>query len=363
MIVAIIIVVIAIWQAGTTDESAELPPWLSRFNVTDLDTIRSILAAVIGGVFTLTIFAYTMVMNVLDRTIASYTPRFLPLLLSQRFHQWLLGISVGTIAHAIILLIVTAEDVSTPSPPILAAFTSGCLAISCLFIFIYYLHKVSESIHINSLLRLSFDHSQSKIRSLRQLKSVTLNNLPTAEFPTYEEGIRAQSIGYLNQLDLTKLSELAGKIGADLAVVKAPASFVHPGDLVLTTAPQYVSALRKELKDFHYAISYEVPDDVHTTGFKHMVEVAVKACSPAINDPGTALTALHYLTELFREYAEIGDFNQVSGNGGKVWITQYTLAELRDECFRELEQYMRDDPWAADGYARALNLVNGFIRD
>ena len=69
------------------------------------------LAAVIGGVFTLTIFSYTMVMDVMNRSIVSYSPRLLPLILSRRYHQVMLGFSVAlTIAHALIMLLVTSES-------------------------------------------------------------------------------------------------------------------------------------------------------------------------------------------------------------------------------------------------------------
>ena len=98
---------LAFVQLDTSSTSAPrgLPPWLERFDLQDLDTIRSVLTAVIGGVFTLTIFAYTMVMSVINRSINNYSPRLLPLLIGKRYHQVVMGIGVGTIGHAAVLLL------------------------------------------------------------------------------------------------------------------------------------------------------------------------------------------------------------------------------------------------------------------
>ncbi len=116
-LVFLLFVALGIIQVSTTDGDATLPGWLERFNISDLDTIRALLAAIIGGVFTLTIFAYTMVMNVIDRSIGSYSPRLLPLILAERYHQLILGVGAGTIAHSIILFLGVTEPPDNARPP------------------------------------------------------------------------------------------------------------------------------------------------------------------------------------------------------------------------------------------------------
>ena len=156
----------AFLQLGTTRLDPDLPPALERFDLRDLNTIRAVLAAVIGGVFTLTIFTYTMVMNVIDRSVSTYSPRLLPLLTHERYHQITLGVALGTIAHALVLLGITEEEALRPHPPLFAAATSGGFALVTLFLFIYFIHHVTQSIHINILLRKSFAATQaSSVRS------------------------------------------------------------------------------------------------------------------------------------------------------------------------------------------------------
>lgn len=340
-------VVLGFLQLATTDEAQRLPHWLEAYNIQDLDTIRTILAAVITGVFTLTIFAYTMVMNVIDRSISSYSPRLLPLILAERYHQEILGVGAGTIAHSTILLLGVADPPDAAKPPILAAASSGFFAVVSLVLFIYFIHRVSRSIHINVLLRKSFDHTERRLREVTGQRGKLVHLDPPEESP--ERFCYADSCGYLDEVDLDGLTKLSSQAKFPLRLLPRAGDFVFAGDAVLGWTG---GALPGDCNpQDYYKISANEPVDTYATGFRHLVEVSIKAASPAINDPATSMTAINYLGQLFRHLSEIPPYNAVADateGSGRVYLNNWTLPALLHSCFRELRCYLDSDPWGVD---------------
>ncbi len=341
-------VVLAFVQLGTTDDGQDLPDWLQQFNISDLDTVRTILAAVITGVFTLTIFAYTMVMNVIDRSISSYSPRLLPLILSERYHQEILGVGSGTIAHSVILLLGVAEPPDAARPPVLAAASSGFFALLSLMLFIYFIHRVSRSIHINVLLRKSFEHT------LRRMHEITGQRGRLVQLDVPDGGppltplVFADRCGYLDEIDLDGLCRLSTKSGQALQLVPRAGAFVFAGEEVLRAAGD--RPIDPDQAAGFFTISANEPIDTYATGFRHLVEVSIKAASPAINDPATAMTAVNYLGQLFQSLVEVPEHNAAEDTkgGGVVYLNDWTYADLLHSCFRELRCYLDSDPWGVD---------------
>ena len=346
-LIFLLFVALAFYQLSTTDDTQQLPDWLTPYNLADLDTIRTTLAAVITGVFTLTIFAYTMVMNVLDRSISSYSPRLLPLILAERYHQEILGVGAGTIAHSTILLLGIAEPPEFSRPPVLAAASAGLFAILSLVLFIYFIHRVSQSIFINVLLRKSYEHTRRQLEHLggRNVWRITAADRSDKYL---QPRVFAERCGYLDELDFAGLVGAAQKIQLEIHLLPRPGSFVYAGDPLFSWGDaKSADGIRL---DAYYTLSEKEPIDVYATGFKHQVEVAIKAASPAINDPATAMTAINYLGQLFMQLAASKPYNAVTGpqDAGVLRLNDWQLDTLLDSCFTQLRCYLASDPWGVD---------------
>ena len=301
--------------------------------------VQSIFAFIIGGIFTLTVFSYTMVMNVLNRNISNYSPRLIPMLLSEKHHQIILGFTSGTIIYCLILSIELNNN-SNDYFPGFAASLGIIFSIICVFLFIYFIHSVSQSIHINYILHDVFQRTskslQHQAKELEHFKGIEkLEKLP------YSYSIKRT--GYLHRYDFIKLSNFALKKGCRIHVHKLPGSFVYHDDHLLTSDIEIDNQTKKALEQI-FAVDHEVPLDIPEIGFKHLVEVAVKASSPAINDPATSKTCIDYLTQLFiirmngKKYAA----NMKHAKSGIV-IRQYENSKLMRDCYKEMYGYMKED--------------------
>ena len=159
------------------------------------------------------------------------------------------------------------------------------------------------------------------------------NSPPLAAADSYP--LRASACGYLQGLHLEGLTNLAAEYNTTLQIVVANGQFVYV-DQVIAYADAPSKKLHERLGRI-LDVAAAAPVQVHETGFKHLVEVAVKACSPALNDPATALTAVHYLTQLFLLYRPLCPFNTATNAaGGTVYFEHFSYEALHHHCFAEL---------------------------
>ncbi len=312
-----------------------------RIAITDPDSIKFILSFTIGGIFTLTVFSYTMVMNVLNRSISNYSPRLIPLILHERHHQVILGASSGTIVYSLIMSVQVASDNSEKLSSF-AAPLAILMVVICVFLFIYFIHSVSQSIHVNYVVHRSYKNTKQSIETLLKLKDGL--NSSKEDKKEWVDSIAFETCGYLNYVRINKLIALSEKHKIDFKLEKQMGSFLQINEKVLSASSKLNDDLRNKVKRC-LSVDRSEPMDVVEIGFKHLVEVAIKASSPAINDPGTSLIAVDYLVQLFILRKQIPNFsNYTSPNGGRLFFEMIPEETLKSYVFKEMENYMNNDP-------------------
>ncbi len=331
-----------------------LPGYFKSVVILGTSELQFIFAFIIGGIFTLTVFSYTMVMNVLNRSINNYSPRLIPLILSERNHQLILGFTSGTIVYAMIMSIAVSSNTTREFPPF-GAFLGVVFSICCVFLFIYFIHSVSQSIHVNYILRKSYDRSLKNLNDLLDLEKYgTIEQLPTT-MKTWDT-IKAKDCGYLQLPELKSLAQLAYKQQAHISIEVQPGVFVLENQLLLRTS----SSIDDQAHNFSKQVSVDsrVPLELNETEIKHLVEVAIKGASPAINDPGTSLSAIDYITQLLVKRNDLKGNNAYSMDGKHfVYVQHLSNATLASYCFKEMYHYMSKDPVLNKALTNAVEIL------
>jgi uncharacterized membrane protein len=313
-------------------------PSLDYIRVKDPRNVQFILSFVIGGIFTLTIFSFTMVMTALNRSISTYSPRLLPLLLSQKNHQIILGISTGTIVYCVILSLFVGND-QPEAFPSLGAFYAILFSIVCILFFIYFIHGVTQSVHINRILARSFRHIKGNLATFSAIDK-NLFELDTVE-TTNSYGLK--KCGYLQKFEINRLGKIAKKYEIQIKVNKTMGSFVLENEPLFSTSREIDDKLKDKILS-NFSIDKSEPMQVPLVGLKHMVEVAVKACSPGINDPATAVMAIDYLTQLLIQRAGLKNFNAYSlDNKHSIYFSLVPLNRFVSYAYFEMLTFMKND--------------------
>ena len=301
--------------------------------ITDQEEGRLVLGTLVGSLISLMVFSFSMVMVVLNRASSNLSPRVLPGLISNKSHQLVLGFYLATILYSLIMIINFQSDAEYTFPS-LGILIAMCFGVTCLSLFIYFIHSISESIKVENILFGIFKRTALQIENNKPKDVHSQDKIP--ETHEWEE-IALANPGYLKQIKVTDLLQLANKYDFQLLIQK------HIGAFIVEGYP-YIKIKHKEklsnkvIDDIETCFSFYPDDQVkdhYLFGFKQISEIAVKALSPGINDPGTATKALDFLSVLFINRMKIKEPLYEEDESGKVKIV-YSPVSLRELIFQNL---------------------------
>lgn len=285
------------------------------------DTAMTILSSLISGLISVVVFSFSMVMLLLSQASSNYSPRLLPGLISDRRHQVILGIYLFTILYCIFVLFSiqpTGDKYQIPGFSVLLGILE---MVVCIYAFIYFIHNISQSIQISNILQSIFETARNRLNELIDQEEKDLEDFPsTANWHEYY----SENSGYLQNISFTNLLDIceAEKLRMHILPIK--------GIFVLNGIPLFKSekkleeeTVQKILSNFNFARE-ELVSDNYTLAFKQITEIIVKAMSPGINDPGTAINGIDYLTELIAIRMQKKDSSKITRDG-KVLIKLNTV--------------------------------------
>jgi uncharacterized membrane protein len=129
----------------------------------DASTARSIISAVAAGIISLTVFSFSMVMVVLNQAASQMSNRVLDKLIGNRFQQFILGFYIGTIVYALFLLSTIRDIDDGIYVPSLSTYLLILLTITDIFLFIYFLHYITQSVKYNIVIDRIHDETKKSL--------------------------------------------------------------------------------------------------------------------------------------------------------------------------------------------------------
>ena len=276
---------------------------LSIKNIINPNSARALLSTIAGGIISLMVFSFSMVMVILNQTSSSFSPRLIPGLVSQRSNQFVLGCYLGTIAYTFTILSSIESKIYLFQVPSLAIIINAVLALVCLGMFISFIHAVSQTIQIgNLIMNIYRDTLEALSEEIEERIYVPEEQLPDMQHWTV---MKSPISGYFYRLEYRRFLRIAKKLNICVKLIIPVGMFVNKQDAIfLCNRPLSQEEHWDVLDTFMFHHQERVRQN-YVYGFKQLSEIAIKALSPGINDPGTAVQALNQLTDLFNYRLEI----------------------------------------------------------
>ena len=309
-------------------------------------------------------------MLLLSQASNNYSPRLLPGLISDKRHQLILGTYLATILYNIFTLFSIEPSEDKYTLPGFSILLGIVLTIICLVAFIYFIHNISQSIQISNILEKIFNDAQTRLIKLIESEKGHFHVFPqTQDWYEYKIG----STGYFQNIATDNILNICQQEKTKIHIV------VPKGLFVLSNAIFFRSEKKLDdevVEDIISNINFsrgELVQDNYLLGFKQITEVAVKAMSPGINDPGTAINAIDYLTELFAIRMQKRDNGIImQGEIARLQLSiisfqellYHTMASLRTYCKQDpimvekllwMLHYIKDQPAAQENYFEMIN--------
>lgn len=341
MILALILGIGLFYLELNTDLSAKITENMPAVVISSQDTARAILGILIGGSITLMVFTFTQMMTLFSQVANSYSPRLLPIFTGSRALQFVMGFYLGTIILSIIVLLSIRGD-DNGFVPNLSVLLCIILGVLCLVFFLYFVTTISNKIQVSNIIEEVYGQGLVSID-----KAIKADDFTTADLPRNLDewyAIPSPIGGFIGSVNFHLLSRLAKEYDTRLYVCTAKGQFVPMNNPLLLSEKK----LKEEQVDKVMAAVSPISrkfNDWHLPPIRLLTEIAVKAMSPGINDPGTAIDVMDRLTGLLGRLMSLPEYNKFCGedNGGEVWLNTNTFGEVLTAVMQELRQYCKQD--------------------
>lgn len=267
---------------------------LSWLSLKDATTARSIISAIAAGLISLTVFSFSMVMIVLSQTASQMSNRILDRLIGNRFQQIVLGFYVGTIVFALFLLTTVRDIDSGLYIPALSTYLLILITVVDIFLFIYFLHYVTQSVKSEVIIQRIYEDTKERMKKVCTLKTDPGHII----LETGENQIRASRAGIYQGFNVNSLLKICTENNCRIQAVILPGIFVFHKTVVAECSIPVEDKIMKQISNTFYINNSETIEQNYSYGFRQLMEVGIKALSPGINDPGTAVQALRALSKL-----------------------------------------------------------------
>ncbi|MBC6995369.1 DUF2254 domain-containing protein [Neolewinella lacunae] len=323
-----------------TDISAKITESFPAVMVSSQETARNILGLFIGGLITLVVFTFTQLMNLFNQVANSYSPRLLPFFTGDRSLQFTMGFYLGTIILTLIVLLSIRgnDDGYVPNLSVLICIVLG---IASLGIFIYFVTTVSRKIQVDNLIRKIHQLGLDFIDADQAREGYAVKTLPADLGNWYV--VPSPIDGFIGTVNFSRLSELAAKYETQFYLSTAKGEYLPKGH------PLFQSQRVLKEEEVQKVLSAVAPitqkfDDWYLPTLRLLVEIAMKAMSPGINDPGTALDAIDRIHGMLGHLLGTPIPNHYAAEkGGAVWFTNKDLPAILNDTLSHLRTYCRAD--------------------
>lgn len=279
---------------------------------------RTILGAIAGSLITIASLTSSLTIVTLQLLSSQYTPRAIRGFLRGRLSQVVFGTFIGIFIYCLLLLVSVHApgEANDPFVPSLGVVVAIALALASLGLLVAFIHHMAQTIQVSTMAaRIGKDTLRAIARVHPEAydpgAEEDLDEVAAAPPPSGEEVDRSDRIihpsrtGYVLLVDVGGLAEVAAGSGLELEVVVRPGDFVTVGGTAITIdgdRPAPATLIRAAAREI--AIGHERDLDRDPSfGIRHLIDIALRAISPGINDPTTAITCINYLQDVFETLA------------------------------------------------------------
>ena len=311
-VIAFCLSLVTIWldRNGASDwlsANSALVPARPGGATTMLQVIAGSMIGVAATVFSITIAAVAYASG-------TYGPRLLTNFMEDRGNQLSLATFIGTFLYAIMILRVVrheneqattlkgamASDVPGFVPQLSLLTATGLMLVS-IAVLVYFLNHIPSSIRINLVLE---GIGRRLIEQVKDRFPREGGSAPKVDRPHGAE-ISAGGTGYIEVIDFSGLEDFAREHDAHIVLCQEAGDFVHPHvPLARLCGAEAGEEEAEAVRDCFALSGLRTPQQDLRFLIDELVEIALRALSPGINDPFTAMTAIHWLGAATAEFGQ-----------------------------------------------------------
>lgn len=303
-----------------------------------LGVVASSMITVAGVVFSITIVALSL-------TSSQYSSRVLRNFMGDRPNQFVLGSFVGIFAYCLVVLRTIRGGDEGAFVPSLAVLMGLVLGLAGVAVLIFFIHHIAVSIQALQILAKISDETLEAVDRLfpQELGDEEVPPREPEEAGRSWHVLAAHRTGYLQAVDSAKLLERARERDAVARMECGIGEFVIDGAPLLSVlvADKLTDEQAADFRSLFSVDRQRTLEQDAAFGIRQIVDVALKALSPGINDTTTAVACVEYLTAILARLSDRRIESRFRSDDGQLRVIAKgpTFASLTSEAYDQIRQF------------------------
>ncbi|MCB9948315.1 MAG: DUF2254 domain-containing protein [Rhodospirillaceae bacterium] len=276
---------------------ASRAPWLFQISA---DSARDILSTIAGSMIAATSLVFSMTLVALTLASSQLGPRLLAMFRADRLTQVMLGVFIATLVYAQILLRLTTSSAEGYDAfvPLISVSVVQLLTVVSICTLVYFIHHLANLVQTDTMVSHVGARLDDTIRQMFPDEPVDAGRngepaLPPS-FDKFAVPLPAVEAGYVQTMDRDRLVRAATDADVVIDVLVHPGHFVLGGADMARIWPQdrCTDAVKAQVAGCIVLGRKRTQAEDLDFSIKALVEVALRALSPGVSDPFTALACI-----------------------------------------------------------------------
>ncbi len=311
------------------------------------DGAQTMLGAIAGAILTVVSLAFSLMMVVVIQTANAYSPRLLQQFIADHHNHHVLGFMMGQFAYALVVL--RSIQKSPEFVPHIAINVALLMSLFSIIALISFIHNVARSIQVSHIINLIEEQTQQLLKTNAQMYPG--HNFHGEFELTNPVQFCAQESGYIRIIEHQTLRDIL-EHEQDVVVEfhRFIGDYVIKGSCIATVwrrdrraeQDMAIDALKGGVNISH---SRSWSADIKF-GFEQLTDISLKALSPGINDPTTAMMAIRSLSKLYQLWCEASEegYQRANEQGElRIIFPEHRLENMLLSTVWQIAHYGRED--------------------
>ena len=334
------------------EEAPSISSWVPKTlfpSHADPQVAQVLLGGIAASIMTVVSIVFAILLMTLTLASMQFSPRIILSFTRDPVTQWTLGIFLGTFSYCMAAL-PAARSVPKPFAPVATVLGAMLLAVACVGWLLFFIHHIAQAISVNRIVDRIAAETEAMIDEMmpwpRRKQRLDTED-PLCDY-TFGTTVFSQASGYIRFVDTRRLLTVAKAYHVKVHVLRRVGHFIPAGVPLLTVykgdrlTPEGSAALRGA---FDLGPFRTLQQDVEF-GVLQIVDIALRAISPAVNDPSTAISCVDQLSRILILFAsrEPPDSLLYDPPGVfRVSIAWIDFEKLVDSAFEQIRMYSKAD--------------------
>jgi uncharacterized membrane protein len=334
------------------------------------DAARQILTSIAASVITVVGIVFSITIVTLTLASTQFGPRMLRNFIGDRGTQLTLGTFVATFVYCVVALVTIGPGSQGEFVPHVSITATFGLVLIDLAVLIYFIHHIATSIQLPQVIA-SIAKDLARAVAIqgadrRQMNIPAADDAPSldallAAIEPFGAVIRTPKSGYVQFIRHRTLIRIATEADAVIRLPYRPGHFLVEGrELASVWPPKAAERVARYLARAQVTGPHRTLTQDVAFGVDQLVEIAIRALSPAVNDTFTALTCIDWLGDCLCKIAARWAPTQVhrDRNGYiRVITDQVSYERLVQRAFEKVRQASRGMPAVMIRQLEALTTI------